>query len=245
MKVTTMKQPIFNMGYTIKRTEEGEAIAAMPIRLVVGIPTINRKDLLIKTLDDLSKNMPDLDYLMIVDNGNQGIRIPDVFSDKSILRVNEVNVGVAGSWNYLARRGFETHEATHVMLIEDDVVFGHSRNDVEQAIQKSPNTAIGCPSFATLILSKVCYNDVGPFDEKFFPAYYEDNDYAYRMKLKGYHFIHQYNLRPIVELKSQSIAKNSNLNKNFVNNHARYLNKWGGEPQRETYTTPFNGGTDA
>jgi len=213
------------MGYTIKRTEDGEARAATPIRLVVGIPTINRKDLLIENLNDLSQNMADLDYLMIVDNGNQGIKIPNVFSNKSILRVNEVNAGVAGSWNYLARRGFETHNATHVFLIEDDVVFGHSRRDIEEAIIKNPDTAIGCPSFAALILSKVCYNDVGPFDEKFFPAYYEDNDYAYRMKLKGYKFVHQYSLRPIIERKSQSIQKDANLNQNFANNHNRYLNK--------------------
>ena len=233
------------MGYIIRRDKKGKAILATRIRLVVGIPTINRKDLLIETLNDLSHCMPDLDYLVIVDNGNQGIQIPEAFSNKSILRVNEVNAGVSGSWNYLARRGFERHEATHVLLIEDDVVFGHSRDDVEKAIKENPDTAIGCPSFGALILSKTCYNNVGPFDEEFFPAYYEDNDYAYRMKLKGYELIHEYNLRPIIERKSQSIAKNSNLNENFMNNRARYLNKWGGEPQRETYTTPFNGGTDA
>ena len=41
------------------------------MKIFMGIPTVNRADLLKDSLIDIEKNMPDLYKLIIVDNGNQ------------------------------------------------------------------------------------------------------------------------------------------------------------------------------
>ena len=45
------------------------------------------------------------------------------------------------------------------------------------------------PNFAAFLLSRECWERVGPFDEKFYPAYFEDNDYHYRIQLEGWRAI--------------------------------------------------------
>jgi hypothetical protein len=58
--------------------------------------------------------------------------------------------------------------------------------------------------------------------------------------LKGV-FIEQTELlNPEVYNQSMSIRKDPQLNKNFEENKARYLKKWGGVPTEEKYLTPYN-----
>jgi hypothetical protein len=37
-----------------------------------------------------------------------------------------------------------------------------------------------------------------------------------------------------------TLAKDYSYNSNFEVNRAYYKRKWGGEPEQETFTTPFN-----
>lgn len=82
----------------------------------------------------------------------------------------------------------------------------------------------------------------GNFDEHFSPAYFEDNDMAYRMQLLGGKgvcrtdagFFHKGSVtqnwggQPVVTPDM------------FLKNKAYYISKWGDEPGRELFVTPFN-----
>ena len=84
---------------------------------------------------------------------------------------------------------------------------------------------------------------LGGFDEVFYPAYYEDNDLRYRLKLAN---------NPIVTVKIENWKhdRSSTLG-GFTEREKRnhwgnfdalglyYIQKWGGKPGEETYTEPF------
>lgn len=42
-------------------------------KMMIGIATVNRKDLLMECLQDLDKQQNVVDKILIIDNGNQGI----------------------------------------------------------------------------------------------------------------------------------------------------------------------------
>lgn len=84
---------------------------------------------------------------------------------------------------------------------------------------------------------------VGRFDENFHPAYYEDNDYAYRIRLAE----QQLGRRewPSVEIAAASAGHAHAVNMGLVRANpgeclAYYERKWGGPPGRETFTHPYN-----
>lgn len=93
------------------------------------------------------------------------------------------------------------------------------------------------------LFSRNVWNTIGYIDVNFYPAYFEDNDYARRAQLAKlsmvridcaiyFHFwsrtIHQGGMKKIND-------------RYFPMNKKYYIEKWGGEPGKETFTTPFNG----
>jgi hypothetical protein len=46
-------------------------------------------------------------------------------------------------------------------------------------------------------------------------------------------------LDPTLYRNSMTITKDPKLNSNFERNKKLYVAKWGGEPHKETYTTPY------
>lgn len=208
---------------------------AKNVVLAVGIPTINRADLLAECLEDLTKQGFDV---LVVDNGNQGISHPNIV-------VNEQNKGVAGSWNQLIRTLRANNPAlTHVVLLNDDIVWGKSVDQVKSILaEHGTNTLVTSDFFWSVICIPLeLYDSVGEFDENFFPAYFEDNDYAYRVKLTNGEFKHvsTAELNPVVMRNSMTIDKDQSLNKNFEANAQYFFRKWGGEPTKERYLHPFN-----
>ena len=95
-------------------------------------------------------------------------------------------------------------------------------------------------NWCSFILSADAYQKTGAFDEKFFPAYYEDNDYFRRMSIAEVPMIFNGMLNPVVYRNSMTIAKDQTLNNNFEANRQYYISKWGGLPAQETFGTPFN-----
>jgi GT2 family glycosyltransferase len=94
--------------------------------------------------------------------------------------------------------------------------------------------------WCAFILPKTTFEKVGEFDEGFFPAYFEDNDYAYRMKLMGMGITKIPYLIPSVHRVSQTMEHDDSVRVRFHKNKKRYIEKWGGEPMQEKYKTPFN-----
>ena len=117
---------------------------------------------------------------------------------------------------------------------------------------KPPVTATA-PNFSAFIIgtktldAMVAAGDplLGFFDESFSPAYFEDNDYHYRMKLylgeasaivtTDAMFYH-YGSRTQNQAQSVPVVSGSR----FEQNRAYYVKKWGGTPGRERFRRPFD-----
>lgn len=117
-------------------------------------------------------------------------------------------------------------------------------SQISTAVKEAVPEAVH-PNFSAFMVDRECWEKVGEMDEVFAPAYFEDNDYHYRMRLAGlaaivyppaifYHFGSgtqneaAENGRPIVPTPL------------FENNRAFYAKKWGGVPGNEKYEHPYN-----
>ena len=95
------------------------------------------------------------------------------------------------------------------------------------------------------MLSRRCRDVVGPFDERFYPAYFEDNDYHYRIQLAGLRAVtyppamfYHYGSRTQNEATAVPLVPGSV----FDENRRRYVQKWGGPPGQEQFRNPFGNG---
>lgn len=209
----------------------------MQTKLIIGIPTINRADLLNEALIKYFEDFIETE-IVIVDNGKQDIVIRE---KKFFIYRPHQNLGVSGSWNIIMDYADKV-KATHVLMLNDDIYLGKNETEILYMIKHAPdcNFFNSLMNWSAWILSVKAYKTIGAFDENFFPAYFEDNDYCYRMRLCGIDRINTSYLNPLIYRNSQTILKDSSLNQNFNNNRQYYASKWGGIPSEETFTTPFN-----
>ena len=99
------------------------------------------------------------------------------------------------------------------------------------------------PNFSAFMVTKEGYDKIGKFDEAFFPAYFEDNDYHYRMKILDFKAVclptavfYHYGSKT----QNEAIGKPVVSSAMFLKNQQYYINKWGGTPSNEQYKKPFN-----
>lgn len=101
------------------------------------------------------------------------------------------------------------------------------------------------PNFSCFMISKETVDKVGLFDEAFWPAYFEDNDYHRRLKLVAgdasgvatttavfYHFGSR--------TQNEALGKPIVPGSKFEENRGYFARKWGGNPGSEIFTNPFN-----
>jgi GT2 family glycosyltransferase len=231
----------------------------MKIKLGVGIPTYNRYDLLEPSLRKYCADFPS-SQIYIVDNGHQNIVSQDNLSIRQnwdaekiksgdykpeehswagiTVMENQENIGVGASWNQLCQKIFETCE--YALILNDDIYLGKKYEQICKFIEKkNPRFVRATPDWCVFIIHKSVYEQVGTFDECFFPAYYEDKSYEYRMKLKGIPILKHPELNPELYRSSQSLEKEPKILQNAKRNRRLYIEMWGGEPGEEKYTRPF------
>jgi GT2 family glycosyltransferase len=199
----------------------------------IGIPTLNRADLLSPALKLYQNDFFNCD-IFVCDNGNQNIKeIGNI-----IVINNKENVGVGASWNQLCDKIFEKND--YALILNDDIYLGKNKKEIEKTIKKRPKAFLtATPDWCAFIIPKNIWTRVGRFDECFFPAYYEDNSYAYRMKLKNQIHIKTPELNPFVYRSSQTLEKEVGILEARKRNKELYIEMWGGEPLKETYTKPY------
>ena len=204
----------------------------------IGIPTLNRADLLLPSIEKYLVDFKNTD-IHILDNGNQNLSNLEENVHTYVHNQKE-NIGVAASWNKLCQIIFTKHD--WALLVNDDVYLGYGNTRVNMCIEMSEVGLVQSElNWSVLLINKDLYEYIGEFDEGFFPAYYEDSDYMYRLKLHG--LLHEVNskLNPIDAKVSQTYEKAPELvNLSMRFNRQRYIDKWGNVPLLEKYTTPFN-----
>jgi GT2 family glycosyltransferase len=206
-------------------------------KFAIGIPTLNRFDLLHPALLFYVRDFP-FTKIYVIDNGKQGIR--EKISHPNIIVIeSKENMGVASSWNMLCDLIFQNHD--YALILNDDIYLGRKDWEIDNLLSNFKHDFyVTMQDWCAFILPKKTFDKVGKFDEKFYPAYYEDNDYYYRMKLKGYTYYKIPFLNPFLYKSSQTIDKAPELRKFIENNKEYYISKWGGEPNKETFKKPFN-----
>ena len=152
------------------------------IKLVLAIPTINRADLLNEALAKYFEDFKDT-HIAICDNGNQDILTRE--ENFMIYRPQE-NLGVAKSWNMLIDYS-DKIGATHVLMLNDDIYLGKTESELNFLIKKNLDADFinSFHNWCSYILTIDIWKKAGKFDEEFFPAYFEDNSFDYKMTLVG------------------------------------------------------------
>ena len=208
------------------------------INFAIGIPTLNRFDLLYPSLILYTQDMPNV-KLFVVDNGNQDIELKFKHPNLKVI-VNHDNLGVAASWNILCKEIFQEHQ--YAIILNDDVYLGKKDYEIDMFLKQYPQKEffLGTQDFCSYIMPKNTFERVGDFDESFFPAYFEDNDYFYRMRLAHINYFVAPIINPILYRSSMTMAKDPNILNYFKDNQNRYINKWGGLPESEKYLKPFD-----
>ena len=99
------------------------------------------------------------------------------------------------------------------------------------------------PNFSAFAVNRATWELVGEFDELFTPAYFEDNDYHYRMNLMDV---------PAIVLPTAMFYHYGSRTQNegditgpivpspmFENIRSEYVKKWGGTPGAERFKEPY------
>lgn len=207
----------------------------------ICIPTLNSYSTLWKCVESINNSDVKVSKIYIIDNGG-GLQ----HNGQDNLYINKVpqNIGVAASWNHFIREVPEFR-----IICNDDITF--SPDTIRIMVEKyEPNglvfpTEMGSGNaFSCFLLSQNVIDHVGLFDEWISPnyAYFEDNDYAYRMSLMGFRLYKcDANIVHIGSstLKNYNRASKDAHHKKFRLAEGHYIQKWGGAPGHETFTTPF------
>jgi GT2 family glycosyltransferase len=209
----------------------------METKLIIGIPTINRADLLNEALEKYFEDFQDTE-IFIVDNGNQSIITRE---KKFAIYKPAENLGVAKSWNIIMDYA-DKLDATHVLMLNDDIYLGKTEHEIKMLIQNNENVDFinSFYNWCSYILKVEAWKIAGKFDEDFFPAYFEDNSFDYKMTLSGRKKTWTSFLDPLIYRNSMTIAKDPALNNRFEHNRQLYIRMWGGIPTEEKYLTKFN-----
>jgi GT2 family glycosyltransferase len=169
------------------------------------------------------------------------------------------NRGVAASWNE-GMRNVIINKYRYALISNDDVILNPGTINklydsmIETGaciISANPNGKFESSGllkneedfFCFMVDVPQLINNCGIFDENFYPAYFEDNDMRYRMKLAN---VKSYLNTDAIAFHYGSATQNADMSnrivsdKQFQVNEKYFFDKWGGLPWEETYLTPFN-----
>jgi GT2 family glycosyltransferase len=207
-------------------------------KIAIGIPTINQFDYLQENLDAIHKYLPDV-QVYIYNNSNFNLLTKIKTHDNTKIFGSGCNIGVAAAWNVMLT-DMEANGFEYGLILNDDIVLSSNISYINDFISQKPKFARILNDWSVFLISLEVFKQIGLFEEKFFPAYFEDSDYAYRLKLAGINTDFPKILIPQTYRNSSSIKENPNLNSNFLTNRSYYIQKWGGEPSYELFKKPFN-----
>lgn len=214
--------------------------------------------------DALAQDVPGGMRLLLWHNGtaaDQNVYPED--SRISIVRSSD-NIGVGPAWNRICQfifGGMLGERAEHLLMCNDDIrmrpdtyrnllvpnggfVSPVNVGDWEKAktadFHVTPEPIMrGGPDFSCFVLKKWFFERVGPFAECYFPAYHEDRDYHMMAISKGLEK-EIYSVQfPYFHAASQTIKQNPEVaalnSENWAKNRQTFIDRWGGEPHRETH----------
>jgi FkbM family methyltransferase len=159
-----------NNGLTVLARREITAVGGQAARVILGIPTLWRYELLDRLIESALTGSRAPDEILVVDNGGnyepKDSRVRVIYCGS--------NLGVAASWNLLLRAGAW-------IISNDDVVFTRRTFEELAGALESGTPFVNGLGWALFGQRPEIVEKIGFYDERFFPAYYEDNDYEIRL----------------------------------------------------------------
>lgn len=207
------------------------------MKTLVAIPTLTRADLLIRNkafLEGLTRP----DAALIIDNGTQNIDI-----NVAIPRPWK-NLGVAGSWNRSLRTAFVEGDFELLVLLQDDIIWDAEHLATAKrlaAAHPDVDLLLSHFQFAVQVHRRANLATIGFYDEQYFPAYCEDDDYALTIIKQGRIYQRFVELDPLPGSISEGTAKSVP----WVEQKRKLVQKWGhdfgvNDPSAPYYITNRN-----
>jgi GT2 family glycosyltransferase len=204
------------------------------------VPVLNRYDLLQRLLDSI--DYP-IGHVFIIDNGDgpsEVIEMPDTVTEVTYSPMPN-NLGVSGSWN-LGIKALPYDPKW--LIVSNDAYF--TEGALEE-FSKAGNDEIvlssNFPHWQAFSIGEGVIREVGLWDERIYPAYYEDDDYKRRCALAGVPVVADWNVTydhvGSATVSQYTEERNKLHVAEFEANKARYSRKWGGEPGLERYSRPY------
>jgi len=220
------------------------------MKISITIPTINRVDLLYECLEPILKHRDIFERIYIIDNGKQDLSkiIPLCKGQNVEFFLSPENLGVAGSWNEGIR--YLKSDSHWVFILNDDIVLSEeSILQLPALVKKNRGKWLitsEC-SYSAFLVNMHClehmeYSPDKYFDEAFYPAYCEDVDFEWRIKLiDPFRLLKNVSeLNPKVYRRKGSTEADPTLNK-YKEVRSHFVEKWGRGPRKPKYVIPFNG----
>lgn len=219
-------------------------------RLAFVIPTMNMIEFTRQAILSIPVRIGDVIY--VVDNGStdgtlEWLTAQQKIRDVDITSFGE-NLGVAKAWNTGLKKAF-SEGFDLALVMNNDVILaadtlpalerGHARHggivsattvaSLAALYRFDRNQTYLLPvDYSCFMLDRRTYEKVGAFDEEFYPAYFEDQDFDCRAEQMGVprgtlgeavvtHFVSQ-------TLKSGQLPGH---NADFLRNQKRFLARWG------------------
>jgi GT2 family glycosyltransferase len=124
-------------------------------------------------------------HLVLIDNGDNltEMRFPKLIQNVHYIPL-PANLGVAGSWNLgikvLPHQDRWFFGSNDIMFAPGDLQILSKAKTNELTLADKP------PFFQVFVVGEEIVREVGLFDESFYPAYHEDNDYLRRVHNKSF-----------------------------------------------------------
>ena len=150
---------------------------------VLGFATLKRFDLAERLLASIDYPV---EHLVIVDNsGTQSWNPtqPDKVKNLWLIRV-PYGLGLVGAWNLIVK---STPHAPYWVLVNDDAWFGEGALDIiaQDANPDGLSFPHISPEWSCIVLGQKVVEEVGLYDERLYPLYFDDNDYQRRIEKAG------------------------------------------------------------
>ena len=220
-------------------------------KVFIGIPVLNRVDLLQRALESI--DIPA--YIYIVNNNS----VDSEFQEKlAILKEAhgldvysaKYNLGVAASWNRIIMYAMGLGYDKLIISSNDTILNPGALAALADVDTSDPKSVIWhLHAWNCYMIHVRAIPLVGWFDENFYPAYREDQDYSYRCDALAKVLRHNPIEGGAEHLGSQTVGSDAEYASHNKNTHgnwntAHYQMKWGGMPGGEVFTMPYDGKSD-
>lgn len=158
------------------------------------------------------------------------------------------NVGVAGAWNIGAAEVIQL-QLDLLLVASTSIRFGDLGGaDLAPALDLANEWGIEFEGMGWHLIgfTRRTLETVGLFDAGFWPAYFEDTDYLYRMGLAGVPSPRENGLsQPFVKIdavpgRNAATITDGHAVVDMGHQQRRYVAKWGGPQGSEAFRTPWN-----